>query len=153
MKPTKNKSDFKNYYDVVVTFDKVDMLHIVNNAVYFNYFEQARIKYAKDIGFLPEKGISLDGTTFYMVRNEINYLKAALFEDRLRVYTRIAYIKNSSFGFEHIIENIETGIIIAEGMGVIAHVDPIKKKSIPLPEEFYQKILGYESKVEILKSK
>ena len=128
------------------------MLHIVNNAVYFNYFEQARIRYAKDLGFLPEKGISLDGTAFYMVRNEINYLKAALFEDRLRVYTRISYIKNSSFGFEHMIENLDTGIIIAEGLGVLVHVDPIKKKSIPLPEEFYQKILEFESKVEILKS-
>ncbi|MFZ5947570.1 MAG: acyl-CoA thioesterase [Stygiobacter sp.] len=152
MKPTKNKSDFKHYYDVIVTFDKVDMLHIVNNAVYFNYFEQARIKYAKDIGILPERGISLDGTTFYMVRNEINYLKAALFEDRLRVYTRISYIKKSSFGFEHIIENIDTGIIIAEGAGVLAHVDPIQKKSIPLPDEFYEKVLSYELKVEILKS-
>ncbi|MDF1613298.1 acyl-CoA thioesterase [Stygiobacter electus] len=152
MKPTKNKSDFKHYYDVIVTFDKVDMLHIVNNAVYFNYFEQARIKYAKDIGILPERGISLDGTTFYMVRNEINYLKAALFEDRLRVYTRISFIKKSSFGFEHIIENIDTGIIIAEGAGVLAHVDPIQKKSIPLPDEFYEKVLSYELKVEILKS-
>ncbi|MEW6006408.1 MAG: thioesterase family protein [Stygiobacter sp.] len=152
MKPTKNKSDFKHYYDVIVTFDKVDMLHIVNNAVYFNYFEQARIKYAKDIGILPERGISLDGTTFYMVRNEINYLKAALFEDRLRVYTRISFIKKSSFGFEHIIENIDTGIIIAEGAGVLAHVDPIQKKSIPLPDEFYEKVLNYEFKVEILKS-
>lgn len=151
MKPTKNKSDFKHYYDVVVTFDKVDMLHIVNNAVYFNYFEQARIKYAKDIGFLPEKGISIDGTTFYMVRNEINYLKAALFEDRLRVYTRIAYIKKSSFGFEHIIENIDTGVIIAEGAGVLVHVDPFKKKSIPLPEEFYQEVLKFEYNVKIIR--
>lgn len=152
MKPTKNKSDFKHYYDVVVTFDKVDMLQIVNNAVYFNYFEQARIKYAKDLGFLPEKGMLLDGTTFYMVRNEINYLKAASFEDSLRIYTRVSYIKNSSFGFEHVIENLDKNIIIAEGMGVLAHVDPVLKKSVPLPEEFYQKIVSYESKVEILKS-
>ncbi len=153
MKPTKNKADFKHFYDVVVTFDKVDMLHIVNNAVYFNYFEQARIKYAKDVGFLPEKGISRDGTTFYMVRNEINYLKAALFEDTLRIYTRISYVKNSSFGFEHIIENLDKEIIIAEGMGVLAHVDPVLKKSVPLPEDFYQKILNYELRVEILRSK
>lgn len=152
MKPTKNKSDFKHYYDVVVNFDQVDMMHIVNNAVYFNYIEQARIKYAKDLGILPQKGIGLNGTTFYMVRNEINYLKAALFEDLLRVYTRVSYIKNSSFGFEHIIENLDTGIIIAEGMGVLAHVDPVIKKSIPLPAKFYKKVLKFESKVEILKS-
>jgi acyl-CoA thioester hydrolase len=150
MKPTKNKIDFKHYYDVTVTFDQVDMLHIVNNAIYFNYFEQARIRYAKDIGFLPEKGISLEGTTFYMVRNEINYLKAALFEDRLRVYTRIAYIKHSSFGFEHIIENIVSGVIVAEGAGVLAHVNPVIKKSVPLPDEFYKKVIDFEPSVQIL---
>jgi len=151
MKPAKNKSDFKHYYDVTVTFDQVDMLNIVNNAVYFNYFEQARIKYAKDIGFLPEKGIALNGTTFYMVRNEINYLKAALFEDRLRVYTRIAYIKNSSFGFEHIIENLDSGNIISEGSGVLAHVDPVLKKSIPLPKKFIEKVRKFEPSVKIIR--
>lgn len=151
MQPTKNKSDFKHFYDVVVTFEKVDMLHIVNNAVYFNYFEQARIKYAKDLKLLPEKGISMNGTTFYMVRNEINYLKAALFEDKLRVYTRVSYIKNSSFGFEHIIENLETGMIIAEGSGVLVHVDPIIKKSVPLPKEFIKAILDFEKVVELIK--
>ena len=151
MKPTKSKSDFKHFYDVVVNFDQVDMMHIVNNAVYFNYIEQARIKYAKDLGILPEKGIGLNGTTFYMVRNEINYLKAALFEDRLRVYTRVSYIKNSSFGFEHIIENLDSNIIIAEGAGVLAHVDPAIKKSVPLPKIFYEKVLKFEHDVKFIK--
>ncbi len=153
MKPTKNKENFKHFYDVVVTFDQIDMLHIVNNAVYFNYFEQARIKYAKDLGLLPKTGISFNGLTFYMVKNEINYLKAALFEDRLRIYTRISYVKNSSFGFEHIIENLDNNVIIAEGLGVLTHVDPVKKKSTPLPEEFYKKVLQFEPGVEILKSR
>ena len=126
------------------------MMHIVNNAVYFNYIEQARIKYAKDLGILPEKGIGLNGTTFYMVRNEINYLKAALFEDRLRIYTRVSYIKHSSFGFEHIIENLDTNTIIAEGAGVLAHVDPTIKKSVPLPKEFYKKVLEFESNVKLI---
>ena len=151
MKPTKNKNDFKHYYDVTVTFEQVDMLHIVNNAVYFNFFEQARIKYAKDMDFLPEKGISINGTTFYMVRNEINYLKAALFEDRLRIYTRISFIKHSSFGFEHIIENIDNEIIIAEGSGVLVHVDPTIKKSVALPKEFFEKVKKFEPSVKILK--
>jgi len=151
LKPTKNKSDFKHYYDVTVTFDQVDMLYIVNNAVYFNYIEQARIKYAKDLGILPKKGIGLNGTTFYMVQNEINYLKAALFEDKLRIYTRISYIKHSSFGFEHIIENLDSGNIISEGSGVIAHVNPVLKKSIPLPKKLIEKIKKFEPSVKIFR--
>ena len=151
MKSTKNKKNFKHKYDVTVKFEEVDMLHIVNNAVYFNYFEQARIRYAKDIGVLPREGVFKNGTAFYMVRNEINYLKVASFEDKLRVHTRISYIKHSSFGFEHIIENLKTGNIIAEGAGVLVHVDPSTKKSIPLPDEFYKAVKKYEQKVKILK--
>ncbi len=150
MKPAKNKKLFKHSYDVTVKFNEVDMLHIVNNAVYFNYFEQARIKYAKDLGILPAEGIIFNGTAFYMAHNEINYLKVALFEDMLRIYTRVPYIKHSSFGFEHIIENIKTKTIIAEGAGVLVHVNPITKKSIPLSETFVKAILKYEKEVQIV---
>ncbi len=151
MESAKNKSQFRHTYDVIVNFDEVDMLHIVNNAVYFNYFEQARIRYAKDIGLLPKDGVFSNGTAFYMARNEINYLKVAVFEDKLRVYTRVSYIKHSSFGFEHIIENLKTGKIIAEGAGVLVHVDPVTKKSIPLPDEFYDAVGSYEKDASILK--
>ncbi|MHB1687253.1 MAG: acyl-CoA thioesterase [Ignavibacteriaceae bacterium] len=151
MKPTKNKKLFNHTYDVIVKFNEVDMLHIVNNAVYFNYFEQARIRYAKDLGVLPKAGITFNGTAFYMARNEINYLKVALFEDKLRVYTRVPYIKHSSFGFEHIIENIKTKKIIAEGAGVLVHVNPITKKHVPLSEDFVKAVLQFEKEVQIIR--
>jgi acyl-CoA thioester hydrolase len=150
LEPVKNIELFKHTYDVVVKFNEVDMLHIVNNAVFFNYFEQARIRYAKDLGILPAQGIALDGSAFYMARNEINYLKVAVFEDRLRIYTRISYIKHSSFGFDHIIENIQNKRIIAEGSGVLVHVNPVTRKSILLPEDFIDRIKKFEKKVDII---
>lgn len=151
MKPTKSKKQFKHTYDLIVKFNEVDMLHIVNNAVYFNYFEQARIKYAKDLGVLPKEGITFNGTAFYMARNEIDYLKVALFEDKLRIYTRVSYIKHSSFGFEHIIQNVKTKKIIAEGSGVLVHVNPLTKKTVPLSENFVKAVLKYEKDVQIIR--
>ena len=150
MNPAYDKKLFKHIYDVVVKFHEVDMLHIVNNAVYFNYFEQARIKYAKDLGILPSEGIAQNGTAFYMARNEINYLKVAQFEDHLRIYSRVPYIKHSSFGFEHIIENISTRKIIAEGAGVLVHVNPVTKESILLPEDFVKLVSEFEKGVQII---
>ena len=150
MEPVKNISLFKHTFDVIVKFNEVDMLHIVNNAVYFNYLEQARIKYAKDLGIFPPRGISLDGSSFYMARNEINYLKVALFEDALRIYSRISYIKHSSFGFDHIIENIDSKKIIAEGSGVLVHVNPATRKSIHLPEDFIEKVKKFEKTIEVI---
>ena len=113
MQPTKNISDFHHIYKVKVKFNEVDMLHIVKNSVYFTYFEQARIQYAKDAGLLPDDNIFSEESLYYMVHNEINYLKPAFFDDDLNIYTRISYIKHSSFGFEHIVENSKSKKIIA----------------------------------------
>ncbi len=151
MKPQFQKSKFKHVYMVKVRFNEVDMLSILNNAVYFNFFEQARIHYVKDAGLLPESGIFSDNHLFYMARNEINYLKPAFFDDDINIYTRISYIKNSSFGFEHIVERKRNGSVLAEGKGVLVHVDPVTKRSTQLPEEFYEKISKFDGGVEIIR--
>ena len=127
------------------------MLHIVNNAVYFTYFEQARIQYAKDAGLLPDDNIFSEESLYYMVHNEINYLKPAFFDDDLNIYTRISYIKHSSFGFEHIVENSKSKKIIAEGGGVSVNVNPVSKKSSPISDEVIEKVKTYEPSVKILR--
>ncbi len=144
-------SEFKHKVKVTVRFHEVDMLGVCNNAVYINYFEHARLQYIKATGLIPEKGLFSDGRIFFMVRNEINYRGHAHFDDELNVYTRISYIKNSSYGFEHLIENSKTGEIIVDGSGVVVHVDPGTGKSTPLPDFFYEKIKAFQSDVKIFK--
>ncbi|MCK7528054.1 MAG: hypothetical protein MZV64_65905 [Ignavibacteriales bacterium] len=51
----------------------------------------------------------------------------------LDVYSRISYIKNSSFGYDHLIVRQKTGEIIVDGKGVVVFVDPKTRKSTPLP--------------------
>jgi len=145
--------DFKHKITLSVRFNEVDMLGVCNNAVYINYFENARLQYIKEIGLLPANRLFSDGRLFFVVRNEINYYDHARFDDQLNIYTRISFIKNSSFGFEHLIENESTKKIIADGQGVIVQVDPKTHKSFPLQEDFYEKVKRYEANVSILKEK
>ena len=151
MQPTKKTEDFKHIYQLKVRLYEVDILQIVNNAVYFNYFEQARIQYAKDAGLLPEDNIFSEESLYYMVHNEINYIKPALFDDELNIYTRISYIKHSSFGFEHIVENSKFKKIIAEGGGVSVHVNPVLKKSSTIADDVIEKVKTFEPSVKILR--
>jgi acyl-CoA thioester hydrolase len=151
MQPTKKKEDFKHIYNLKVRLYEVDILQIVNNAVYFNYFEQARIQYAKDAGLLPDDNIFSEESLYYMVHNEINYLKPSFFNDELNIYTRISYIKHSSFGFEHIVENSRSQKIIAEGDGVSVHVNPVSKKSSQISDEVIEKVKAFEPSVKILR--
>jgi acyl-CoA thioester hydrolase len=146
-----NTIEFKHKITVQVRFHEVDMLGVCNNAVYINYFETARLEYIKAAGLIPGKGIFSDGRLFFMVRNEINYSDHAYYDDELEVYTKISYIKNTSFGFDHLIVKKKSGNIIADGKGVIVHVDPKTRKSISLEGDFIDKIKLFEPCVVILK--
>ena len=107
-----NIKDFKHKITVTVRFNEVDMLGVCNNAVYINYFEHARLQYIKDLDLLPPAGLFSDDKLFFVVRNEINYLGFANYDDTLEVYSRISFVKNSSYGFEHLIVNALAGFSV-----------------------------------------
>jgi len=142
--------DFKHKITIKVRFHEVDMLGVCNNAVYINFFEHARLEYVKEAGLIPEGGIFSDGRLFFMVRNEINYLGHSFYDDELDVYSRVSYIKNSSFGYDHIIVKRKTAEVIVDGKGVVVFVDPKSRKSTPLTEDFIEKIKKFEPGVKTL---
>jgi acyl-CoA thioester hydrolase len=142
---------FKHKITISVRFNEVDMLGVCNNSVYLVYFDEARFKYIKEVGLMPEGGWFSDGRLFFMVRNEINYFEHAYFDDDLIIYTRISLIKDSSLTFEHVVENAKTKKIIADSVGVLVHVDPKTHKSSPFPDTYYDIIRNYEKDVEIIR--
>lgn len=142
--------NFKQKITVTVRFHEVDMLGVCYNAIYINYLEMGRFQYAKDCGLMPEHGIFSDGNLFFIVRNEINYRAHAFFDDVLNVYSKISYIKNSSYGFEHLIENAKTKKIIVDGSSVIVKVDSKTKTSVPLGDDFIKKVKSFEPDVKLI---
>jgi acyl-CoA thioester hydrolase len=142
--------DFKHKTTVRVRFHEVDMLGVCNNAVYINYFEHARLEYAKEAGLIPEGGIFSDGKLFFMVRNEINYRGHSFYDDALDIYSKVTYIKNSSFGYDHMIVRKKSGEVIVDGKGVVVFVDPKTRKSTPITVDIIKKIKAYEPDVKII---
>jgi acyl-CoA thioester hydrolase len=134
-----------------VKFRDIDLVNVVNNVVYFSFFEDARIEYLHNL----QKSYNLQKIldefhSFFMAHNECDYVEPALYDDDLVIYTRIDYIKNTSFGFRHIVENAKTKHIHAKGGGVFVYVDHETKTPLPLPEEFYNAVKDYEKEVKIL---
>jgi len=143
--------DFKHKITVKVRFHEVDMLGVCNNAVYLNYFEHARLEYAKAAGLIPESGIFSDGKLFFMVRNEINYSGSSFYGDELDIYSKISFIKNSSFGYDHIVVKKKSSEIIVDGKGVVVFVDSRTRKSTPITDDVIEKIQNFEPVVNILR--
>ncbi len=139
------KEKFNHQITEVVKFHEVDTLGVCNNAVYFNYFEDARIKYLQDLSKKYEFKEFLVGDSFFiMVHNEIDYINSAHFDDVLTVFTKISKVSKSSFSFVHFIERQNDKTEIAHGSGVVVHINKVTKKSLPLPEEFHKAILDFE---------
>src|SRR5262245_54420970 len=106
------EQELKKYhhkYQLRVRNFETDSLGIVHNAIYLEYCEIGRVEYARGLGFrLLPSGILGNYLRINVRRNEINYEASAKVDDLVDVYTRISYIKNSSFCFEHILLNAET---------------------------------------------
>lgn len=108
-----NLSKFKHKHQVRVRNFEVDSQGIVHNAIYLEYCEIGRVEYIRSLGFrLLPGGTFGDDVKVRIKRNEITYYNPAFVDDLIDVYSRIAYIKNSSFCFEHTLINSDTSQLI-----------------------------------------
>lgn len=144
-----NLNAFHHKINIKVKFHEVDMMSVVNNAVYFNYFEDARIKYLQDLKAKYNLTELMTGDSFFiMAHNEADYLIPAKFDEDLAIFTKVEWIKNSSFSFKHIIQNEGNGKIIAIGGGIFVHIKLSTKEKQDLPESLVMAIQNFESEVQ-----
>jgi acyl-CoA thioester hydrolase len=143
---------FKHKFQARVRTYEVDSQGIVHNAVYLQYLEAARIEYRRNLGYriLPT-GIFDDGLKVVVVNNTINYKGFAFLDDLLNVYTRIEWIKNSSFCFDQIIENDRTKQIICEAKGVLVNIHATDNTPYSLAENFITDIKNFEPELKLIR--
>ena len=133
----------------VRTFD-IDMLGIVHNSVYLKYLEIGRIEYRKRFGYkILRNGMFNDGLKIVVAHNSLDYKSFAFTDELLSIYTRISWIKNSSFEFLQIIVNERTNDVVCEGRGVCVNINPETNQSEPLPKKFIDEIKSYEKNLNI----
>jgi acyl-CoA thioester hydrolase len=143
---------FKHKFPVRVRNYHVDSQGIVHNAIYLEYCETGRVEYARNLGIrmMPTGNLNT-GITLIVKRNEINYEAPANVDDLIDVYTRISYIKNSSFCFEHVILDSETGKLLVTQKSVQVNLNPQTRRPERLPGNLRDVIVKFEGKdVEII---
>lgn len=139
------KENYKHKITEIVKFHEVDMLSVCNNAVYFNYFEDARIKYLQKLALKYSfKEFLVDDSFVIMAHNEIDYINSSHLDDELTVYTKIGKVSKSSFSFEHYIQRESDKKDIAKGGGVLVHINKVTKETQLLPDEFHKAVLDFE---------
>lgn len=124
-----------------IRFVDIDVMGHVNNAVYLNYFEQARMKW-----FAKIAGQKWDWNTFgiLLARNEINYREPVILQDELQIEIWCSHIGNKSLNLNYEVFINQNGErkIKADGMSVLVCFDYHLRKTIEVPESWKTALLN-----------
>lgn len=136
---------YKHKYQVRVRNFETDSQGIVHNAIYLEYCEIGRVEYVRQLGFhLLPTGIFDNNLKINVKRNEINYESPAKLDDVVDIYSRISYIKNSSFCFEHLLINSNTGALYCTQKSVQVNLNAATNMPERLPDSIREIIINFE---------
>jgi acyl-CoA thioester hydrolase len=84
--------------DLQLRFSDIDSMGHVNNAVYLNYFETARMHF-----FAALLGMEWDWMKngIILLRNEVDYLKPLLLREQAEAYIGVVHIGQKSFSLNY----------------------------------------------------
>jgi acyl-CoA thioester hydrolase len=131
----------KHISKLVVRSYECDSYSHVNNAVYLNYLEYARMKFLKDIGFDYKKFVAR-GYAIVVARIAIDYKLSAVLYDELTIETEPVKRRKASGMFHQRV--LKDSALVAEADVTWAVLNAQGRPS-PIPEEFENPALHPEA--------
>ncbi len=144
--------DFKFYTELIVRYEETDAMSVVYYGKYFVFFEVARTEYLKNIGY-NYVNIERDGFYFVVAESNCKYFNPARYDDDLKIFAKIEYVKNSSFNFLYNIvkkskneneNSSEPDANIAKGNTVLVCVDNEGFRPRRIPDYLRKAIQNFE---------
>lgn len=136
-------SDFRFFHPVEVRYGDLDPQGHVNNAKHLTYFEQARIAYLIELGlFTKDQSFMEIGVILADVH--IAYHEPVYFGQKIKVGVHVSKLGGKSMKWEQNIVDAETGKMLAKGEVIMVTYDYNLGKTIPIPQEWKEKIATFE---------
>ncbi len=135
--------EFAHRTTLQVRFRDIDAFGHVNNAVFFSYVEQARIRYLLDV-LQPDE--PFDRLPLILARVELDFRSPIYFGDEVTVETRVDRIGRSSIGMSHRMTAGADGRVVGEVGTVLVTYDYAASAPIPVPDEWRTRIAGHEGR-------
>jgi len=123
-----------------VRWRDVDALGHVNNAVYFNYLEQARLHYMRELGFLPPNSTAVG---VIIAEASCRFESPLKLGEQVTIRARVSGFRRSSFIFEYRIEG-EDGRLAATAQTVQVCYDYEEQRPSPIPDAWREAFDAYE---------
>ncbi len=132
---------------VQVRFNDVDIMGHVNNSVYQNYFDFARMRYFEEVF-----GSRVDwyDKALVLVKIEIEYQKPVRMYDFIQVLTKVHYLGNKSLQMKQHLVGKSADDVRCSNKAVLAGFSYTEGDSIHLLDEWKEKINRYEQDLDLL---
>ncbi|MEB0139610.1 MULTISPECIES: acyl-CoA thioesterase [unclassified Undibacterium] len=127
---------------IPIRWGDMDAMGHVNNTVYFQYMEQARIEWLTVMGCLPDA----NGNGPVIVNARCTFKKPLKYPGQVEVCTYISELGRSSFETVQEMRSVDDGYALyAEGGAKVVWVDHLSEKSVVLPEVIKQKFNEFKA--------
>lgn len=136
------REQFKLWVPISVRWGDMDAYGHVNNAVYFTYFESARLKFFEHVRLYDHAEAETHRPA--IVSTTINFRQQVHYPAELEAGIRCVKVGTRSFNLEHHLFRAGTQEVVADGTSVVAWVDYAIGKSIPVPGPLKAELLAYE---------
>jgi acyl-CoA thioester hydrolase len=126
---------------VQIRFNDVDVIGHVNNSVYQNYFDVARLRYFEEV-----LGYRLNwyDKSLVLVHIEIDFMKSVEMYDEVSVLTKVYHLGNKSLRMEQRIVGESKDDVRCLNRAVLSGYSYQDGGAIPLLDEWRDKIISYE---------
>lgn len=124
----------KNYplvFSQELIWSDMDAFQHVNNAVYFRYFEDARMKYFAVTGVMEHMIETRIGPI--LASTTCNFRAPLVFPDTIHIGARIEELKNRTFKMKYAIYSDRLEKLAADGEGLVVFYDYQRQASCEIP--------------------
>ena len=134
-------SDFKFTTPVAVRYGDIDVQGHVNNACYFTYMEEGRLRYWQALGLWPA-GPAADGISQIVADAACTYQQPIFLGQTVDVAVRVARLGNKSLHLDYRLT--VAGQPVATGRTVQVAYDYAARRSVPIPPAWRQAVTAFE---------
>jgi len=135
---------FRFSIELEVRWRDLDALGHVNNAVYFNYLEEARLRYMREMGATVDSPADV---SVIIAEVQCQYKSPLGLGERATILARVSELRNSSFIFEYQILGGD-GRLAATARTVQVCYDYQAARPVPIPDRWRAAIAAYEPALE-----
>ncbi|NHF59322.1 acyl-CoA thioesterase [Flavobacteriaceae bacterium TP-CH-4] len=121
-----------------VRYSETDQMGVVYHGNYAQYLEMGRVEWLRQFG-ISYKSMEERGVMLPVISLHVDFRKSAVYDDLLRVRTRLIKIPTVKIEFEFEIYN-EKNELLVEARTVLAFIDRQTNRPIRCPDYLMEKI-------------